>query len=112
MGFRAIKPRQGCWRRWKAWPFRPQKTDVEPSPPPGGEWDTTTGLAAPEMRPLLADLSQRGTPAPEAGFELVGDRGAVVAVAEFAWPAHGIATFLPEQEAHASAFVAAGVQAR
>ena len=66
------------------------------------------GLAAPEMRSLLAKLSARGTPAPEVGFELAGDRGAVIAEAELAWPAHGIAVLLPDQEAHAPAFTAAG----
>ena len=47
---------------------------------------------------------------PEAGFELAGDRSAVLAEAELAWPAHGIAVLLPDQEAHAAAFAAAGWQ--
>ena len=46
---------------------------------------------------------------PEVGFELIGDRGAVIAEAELAWPAHGIAVLLPDQEAHAAAFAARGV---
>ena len=84
------------------------ETEVETGPPPGEDWKEAIGLAAPETHALLAALSDRGTPAPEVGFELAGDRGAVIAEAELAWPAHGIAVLLPDQETHAAAFTAAG----
>ena len=42
------------------------------------------GLAAPELRPLLATPSKRGMPVPEVGFELAGDREAPIAEAELA----------------------------
>ena len=32
----------------------------------------------------------------------------MIAEAELAWPAHGVAVLLPDQEAHAAAFTAAG----
>ena len=84
------------------------ETEVETGPPPGEGWDEAIGLAAPETHALLAALSERGTPAPEIGFELAGDRGAVIAEAELAWPAHGVAVLLPDQEAYAAAFTSAG----
>ena len=86
------------------------EAEVESGPPPGEDWKEAIGLAAPETHALLAALCERGTPVPEVGFELTGDRGAVVAEAELAWPAHGIAVLLPDQEASAAAFTAAGWQ--
>ena len=62
------------------------------------------------IRPLLAKLSECGAPVPDAGFELTGDRGAVIAEAVLAWPAHRIAVLLPDQKAHAAAFEARGWQ--
>ena len=86
------------------------EAEVESGPLPGEDWKEAIGLAAPETHALLAKLRERGTPAPEVGFELTGDRGAVIAEAELAWPAHGIAVLLPDQEAPAAAFAAAGWQ--
>ena len=84
------------------------EAEVESGPPPGEDWKEAIRLAAPETRSLLAELSGRGTPVPEVGFELTGDRGTVIAEAELAWPAHGVAVLLPDQEAPAAAFTAAG----
>ena len=86
------------------------EAEIEPGPPPGEGWKEAIGLAAPETHALLAKLSARGTPAPEVGFELAGGRGAVIAEAELAWPAHGVAVLLPDRETHAPAFTAAGWQ--
>ena len=86
------------------------EADVESGPPTGDDWKEAIGLATPETHALLAALCERGTPVPEVGFELTGDRGAVVAEAELAWPAHGISVLLPDQEALAAAFAAAGWQ--
>ena len=86
------------------------EAEVESGPPPGEDWKEAIGLAAPETHALLAKLSERGTPVPEVGFELTGDRGAVIAEAELAWPAHGVAVLLPDQETPAAAFAAAGWQ--
>lgn len=77
-------------------------------PPPGEGWEESIGLAAPGLRPLLAELSERGMPVPEVGFELAGDGGAVVAEAELAWPDRRIAVLLPEPGGSAAAFAAAG----
>ena len=52
--------------------------------PPGEDREEAIGLAAPELRPLLATPSKRGMPVPEVGFELAGDREAPIAEAELA----------------------------
>ena len=57
---------------------------------------------------MLATLFERGMPVPEVGFELAGDRGAVIAEAELAWPDRRIAILLRDREAPAAAFAAAG----
>jgi len=77
-------------------------------PPPGEDREEAIGLAAPELRPLLATLFERGMPVPEVGFELAGDRGAVIAEAELAWPDRRIAILLPVQGGSAAAFAGAG----
>lgn len=57
---------------------------------------------------MLATLFERGMPVPEVGFELAGDRGAVIAEAELAWPDRRIAILLPVQGGSAAAFAGAG----
>ena len=78
--------------------------------PPSADWEATAALADPAARPLLAALSARGAPAPEVGFELADDRGAVRAEAELAWPAAQVAVLLADRETDAAAFRAAGWQ--
>ncbi len=82
--------------------------DTPVSGPPDEDWEEAVGLAAPELRALLVELSGRGSPVPEVGFELSGDEGAVLAEAELAWPKHKVVVLLPDQEAHAAMFEHAG----
>ena len=86
---------------------------VAPQPdvgPTSGEWEDAVALAAPVVRALMTALSNRGVPAPEVGFELLGSRGAVLAQAELGWPAHEVAVLIPDQETHVGAFKGAGWQ--
>ena len=53
-------------------------------PPPGEHRDRAIGRAALELLPLLATPAKRGMPVPEDGFELAGDREALIAEAELA----------------------------
>ena len=68
------------------------------------DWKNAIELAAPEVHLLLGELSARGAPVPEVGFELLDARGAVLAEAELGWPAYELAVLLPDQESHATAF--------
>ena len=77
---------------------------------PAEGWKDAIGLAAPELHALLGDLSTRGAPVPEVGFELSGNEGAVLAEAELAWPAQNVAVLLPDQEVHVAPFEQAGWQ--
>ena len=70
----------------------------------GEDWKNAVELAAPEVHLLLEELSTRGAPVPEVGFELLDTRGAVLAEAELGWPAYEIAVLLPDRKAHAKAF--------
>ncbi len=81
-------------------PAAPERTSDHPT----GEWQEVAGLAAPEVQPLVAELSARAVAAPEVGFELAGAGGAVQAEAELAWPAHMVAVLLPDQDVHAAVF--------
>ena len=77
---------------------------------PSEDWRDAVGLAASELHALLRELSARGAPVPEVGFELIGSRGAVLAEAELGWPVEKVAVLLPDQEAHVAAFENAGWQ--
>ncbi len=68
------------------------------------DWKNAVELAAPEVHALLGELSTRGAPVPEVGFELLDTRGAVLAEAELGWPAYEVAVLLPDQKVHATAF--------
>ena len=82
---------------------------TEPASGPSAEkWKNVIGLADREVHGLLGELSARGAPVPEVGFELLDTRGAVLAEAELGWPAHEIAVLLPDQTAHVAAFERAG----
>ena len=76
--------------------------------PPEGlsaeDWKHAVELADPEVHLLLGELSARGAPVPEVGFELLDTRGAVLAEAELGWPAHEIAVLLPDQDVHVAEF--------
>ena len=72
------------------------------------DWKDAVELVAPEVHGLLGELSTRGVPVPEVGFELLDTRGAVLAEAELGWPAHEIAVLLPAQDVHVTDFQGAG----
>jgi DEAD/DEAH box helicase domain-containing protein len=54
-------------------------------------------LVAHELRDLCAQVAQRGKPLPQAGFELTGEVGEIIATAELAWPSCHIAVFLEHE---------------
>ena len=95
--------------------FPPPAESPTPPQPASGlsaeDWKDATELAAPEVHDLLGELSGRGAPVPEVGFELVGTRGAVLAEAELAWPELQVAVLLADEHADVSAFRAAAWQA-
>ena len=78
------------------------------SGPRSDEWREVIELASPALQALLEDLSTRGAPVPEAGFELPGSTGAVLAEAELGWPENEVAVLLADQQAQADAFKQAG----
>ena len=72
------------------------------------DWKNAVELAAPAVHLLLGELSTRGAPVPEVGFELLDTRGAVLAEAELGWPAHEVAVLLAGQDVHVAEFQRAG----
>jgi DEAD/DEAH box helicase domain-containing protein len=66
------------------------------------------GLVAPELHSLCRRLAERGKALPEAGFELAGEGGEIVATAELAWPDTHIAVLLGQEADGAARFEAAG----
>ena len=89
----------------------PSESPIPPQPASGlsaGDWQDAIELAAPEVHDLLRELSVRGAPVPEVGFELVGTGGAILAEAELAWPAHEIAVLLADHVEQVAAFEQAG----
>ena len=81
---------------------------VSASAGPRDEWEEAVDLAAPELRSAMDRWSELGVPAPEAGFELTGPTGRVIAEAELAWPEFKVAVLLPEQRSCAGQFEGAG----
>jgi DEAD/DEAH box helicase domain-containing protein len=71
-----------------------------------GEWESAAAFAASAVQGLLAGLFEAGVPAPEVGFELMGDDHCVAADCELAWPLRKVAVLLAS--GGESAFVAAG----
>ncbi len=60
-------------------------------------WEAVTEMTDDRFHGLLALLRDNGWPLPEAGYELAGDNGEIVACAELGWEALKIA-FLTDQE--------------
>jgi DEAD/DEAH box helicase domain-containing protein len=60
-------------------------------------WDAVTKMTNDRFHGLLALLRDNGWPVPEAGYELAGDTGEILACAELGWEALKIA-FLTDQE--------------
>ena len=86
-----------------------ERTDQPPSVSgPADGWEEAMELSAPELRPAMEQWSALGLPVPEAGFELIGPSGRVIAEAELGWPEHRVAVLLPEQREWTTAFEAEG----
>ena len=60
-------------------------------------WDAVKEMTDDRFHSLLALLRDNGWPVPEAGYELAGDNGEILACAELGWEALKIA-FLADQE--------------
>ncbi|TBV05087.1 DEAD/DEAH box helicase [Phytopseudomonas dryadis] len=71
-------------------------------------WQTALELASPDVQAWLLALAHAGAPLPEVGFELIDERGRVLAEAELAWVSLKIAVLLTDYQADASRFEAEG----
>ncbi|GIK54203.1 MAG: DEAD/DEAH box helicase [Planctomycetota bacterium] len=71
--------------------------------PPGGAadlaWIEAMDLARREVQEWMSALAELGVPAPGVGYELVDEKGRVVAEAELAWPGRMVAVFTEDVEA-------------
>ncbi|MGD0128851.1 MAG: DEAD/DEAH box helicase [Terriglobia bacterium] len=65
-------------------------------------------LVAPQLHSLCRKVAQQEKALPEAGFELAGKAGEIIATAELAWPDSRIAVLLEEEADGAARFEAAG----
>jgi DEAD/DEAH box helicase domain-containing protein len=65
-------------------------------------------LVAPEMHDFCRRVAERGKVMPEAGFELTGEEGEIIATAELAWPSCCLAILLEHEGAGAHRFEVAG----
>lgn len=73
-------------------------------------WQEAMELAGQEVQGWMMALAQAGLPEPDVGFELVNDRGRVLAEAELAWPALQLAVLLPDCQEDAAHFSGLGWQ--
>ena len=71
-------------------------------------WEEAMNLVAPELRPAMEQWSALSLPVPEAGFELTGPAGRVIAEAELAWSERKVAVMLADQQEWTAAFEAEG----
>ncbi|QEA13948.1 DEAD/DEAH box helicase [Comamonas flocculans] len=71
-------------------------------------WHTALELASPDVQAWLLALAHAGAPLPEVGFELIDERGRVLAQAELAWASQRIAVLLTDYQDDAPRFEAQG----
>jgi DEAD/DEAH box helicase domain-containing protein len=71
-------------------------------------WQEVRELSLPEALPVVDVLAQTALPAPEVGYELPDDRGAVAGMVEYAWPDHHLALLADTQEGARPALEARG----
>jgi DEAD/DEAH box helicase domain-containing protein len=65
-------------------------------------------LVAHELRDLCVQVARQGKPLPQAGFELTGEAGEIIATAELAWPSCHIAVLLEHEADGMHVFETAG----
>jgi ATP-dependent helicase/nuclease subunit A len=61
------------------------------------DWEEVFLLVEETWHPLLTQLQAAGLPAPIPGYEHAAASGKVIATAELAWPAHGVAGLAPHE---------------
>ena len=83
----------------------PQQPD---GPDTASAWADALRFAADQVQSDLLRLREREVPPPEAGFELVGPRGGVLAEAELAWESHRVAVLMQDQSADRVTFESRG----
>ncbi len=71
-------------------------------------WADALRFAAEEVRPALTSLRERDLPPPDAGFELTGSNGRVVAEAELGWEDHRVAILMTDQSPDRATFESRG----
>lgn len=79
-----------------------------PTPGIPAHWLDVLSLLAEEARECCLSLAKAGVMTPEPGFELLDDKGRVLAEAEVAWPSVRVAAFLAGDEDSHTAFIACG----
>ena len=73
-------------------------------------WQTVLELAAQEVQPWLLAMANQADLLPDAGFELIDERGRILAEAELAWEELRIAVLLTDYQEDAAHFEARGWQ--
>jgi DEAD/DEAH box helicase domain-containing protein len=79
-----------------------------PTPGIPAHWLDVLSLVAEEVRECCLSLAKAGVMTPEPGFELLDDKGRVLAEAEVAWPSVRVAAFLAGDEDSHTAFMECG----
>jgi len=72
------------------------------------EWDELFELTDPELHGFIKKLAERNCPIPEPGFELVDEKGQIIAEAELGWIEKKVALLLSHQLEFLSLFEQAG----
>lgn len=71
-------------------------------------WLEALGEVLDELKPGLTALAKAGVAIPGVGYELINEKGAVIADAELAWPNEQLAVLRPDQEDLVSVWQTAG----
>ena len=82
--------------------------DEPDGPETASVWADALRFAAEELRPALQRLRERDFPPPEAGYELTGKKGRVVADAELGWEDHRVVVLMTNQGASRATFESRG----
>ena len=82
--------------------------DEPDDPEATSAWADALRFADEELRPDLLRLREQDIPPPEAGYELTGPKGRVLAEAELGWEDHRIAVLMTDQSANRVTFESRG----